>query len=80
MRRQPGEQRARAIAAKTGTERSCRREEAGEPEPSQADRMLRDAERAEEVGEQVVRRAQERREEAFVGAGVVAEPARRLAQ
>src|SRR5438067_2210608 len=80
MRREPREQRARAIAAKTGTERSCRREEAGEPEPSQADRMLRDAERAEEVGEQVVRCAQERREEAFVGARVVAEPARRLAQ
>src|SRR5438552_3097458 len=69
MRRQPREQRARAIAAKTGTERPGGGEKPRQSEASQADRMLRDAQRAEEVGEQVVRCAQERREEAFVGAG-----------
>ena len=80
VRRTAGEQRARPLSAEAGAERAGRGQEAREPEAGELDRVARDAQRAEQIGEQLVRRAQERGEERLVGARIRSQLARGLVQ
>src|SRR4030095_3272113 len=80
MRRTAGEQGARPLFPEAGAKRPRRREEGRESAAGEAERVPREAQRAEQIGEELVRRAQEGGEELLVGARIGAQPARRLVQ